>query len=205
MSNMGLIQQFQQGQKTGTQYDDYDCSLWDTLAFEGGVFKPNYRMFTVPLGGAGNGITNKLFCDTNMKSGGIVPNGKFFVVHAIGVQINEWQSASPTANLFGAVGTFIEQSVLEVKIDGKSDLGAWTLQELMGLQFSDSSYLSASGAGVDILTNQSPNKAYKLNLPIILPALQPFEFLLSICRDTATLATSGKVRIILKGRMKSSM
>jgi len=199
---MSLINDFQQGQKSGQQYDDYDCSLWDTLKFAGGVFAPSYRMFTSPLGSQSNGITNKVEADTNMKVGGIVPNGRHFVVHGIAVQCNEWTGTNP--NMFGAIGTFAEQAILSVKIDGKSDLGAWTVQELLGLNFSSSSS-TANANGVDLLVNQTPNKAYKLNMPIILPALQPFEFLLQLTRTPNTVATSGLVRIILKGRMKSAM
>ena len=156
----------QRGMRSNKSGDVYDYTYYDTLTLSS--TSQATRMFTSPLGGA------KTLADTNMKIGAQVANGKRLVCKFLKF---DYISTSLKDNAaLQAFYDFLDQTTLQVIIDGKEDYGTWRLTELMGAHIYFAMVPTVAGDNVEGLTNIVTG-VYALNKKIIFPSLQVFEIL----------------------------
>jgi len=195
---MGLImakdpmRAMQSGARSKISGDKYDYTYYDTAVLAAAT--RSHRMFTQSLGGT------KTLADTNMKIGGQVANGKKLVVRCI--KFTYVAKAQKATAFLQQYYDFLDQSTIQILLDGKEDQGTYRLTEMMGA----SEYISVvpTVPGDNLHQNQSVvNGILKLNEKIVLPALQVFEILL--VHHTATNAALDDDRFVigLNGKLKS--
>lgn len=158
-----LLNRFQQGSRQKRAADKFDYSYYDRIVMANGTSE--FRMFQSPIGQNG-----KTMADTNMKNGGSIPNGTHFRAHALKV-IYTGSSIKVTSQKLFAM---LANTTLEIILDGKADLGTYTLAEIFGSPVNLSVDTAAAGNG-DLKSMTVMKGILPLNYPIDLAALQNFE------------------------------
>jgi hypothetical protein len=159
--------EMQKGIKAGDVLDEIDYSYYDTMTLTTGLRE--VRMFTVQRGGA------KSLAQTNMSDNGKMPQGKRMTVH--GLKFSYIGSAELTSAGYLAWLKMLSNTTLEIKIDGKSDYGTWTLIELFGIS-AGIAVSDASGTN-NVPLQDITSRAFPINKPIMLPANQLFEIVIT--------------------------
>lgn len=185
----------QRGSKTGLAVAGYDYTFFDTELINPAV--PVFRFFTMPYGQGGKTIS-----DTNMKSPAQMPQGKKFTCRALKVGFIPHNIKTGTGLL--DIITFYSNTVLKFLVDGKEDIGTWTLSELAGFNFPIAADINGDPE-TDFNTTLRDNVKdhFFFNIPIELPAQQIFEIEATHVGSIGQGLTNDKLRIMLSGYMEN--
>jgi len=152
-------------------------SYYDRMKIDGATPVLVNRLFQVPLGQAG-----KTLADTNIPNAGQLPQGQSFVVNAIKV-FYLTRAVKATADL-QKIYTLLQDTVLELIVPGKDQLGQWTLEEIMGT--ASLIALTPTVAGDNIPMIQPNYVGVKaLKKPWTIGAVQSFEVRLTTVKATS--------------------
>lgn len=164
MSGQRALANLQQG-TYGAQGEVTNWSYYDTLVFASGTLIN--RLFTIPLGQAG-----KTLDITNMTSAGMIPQGQRLTATHIKTFIMA-PSALATAEV-ELLYTSIANTTCEVILENKSNMGVWTLQELLGAATLLPLTPTAAGDNIPIIQPRY-HGIFPLSIPLVLAALTTFE------------------------------
>lgn len=160
------IQSLQEGTRSNISAEKFAYSYYDKYKLN--ATTREVRMFTSAVG-----QNSKTLADTNMLNGGMIPNGKKFVVKEIKVNVSSIAAHAPgdLQHLY----SLLEDTTVQFIIDGKQDIGTWLLSELIGLPVG---WFVTGTANTDYSQNSTLSTfkgVYPLKVPIVLSALQSFE------------------------------
>jgi len=180
---------------TGT-YSPYgerlSWSYYDTLSIPAAGIG-SFRMLVDPVGAGG-----KTYADTNMTSRGI-PKAQKFIVHAIRPMFNVRASTLTDAQV-QAWNTFLDQSVVTIRVVGKDALFQVTAQELWQSSIQGNTLTPIAGNVSMMMGYGSVPPAYVLNIPLIFSEQTTPEIDLDIY--TAVVPLQGmRVRFSLCGKL----
>lgn len=186
----------QKGSRAGLVIQGYDYSLFDTEIINNS--QVSYRFFTTAVG-----VNGKTIADTNMKVGGQLPQGKKLTVK--GIKIGYLPISIKTGYNFQAILNCLNKSVLRFLVDGKEDLGTWTLSELMGFNLPVIADVLDGDNPCDFSTTirDAVKNYFPLNIPIELPSNQIFELEMSHISTPAVSMNGDLLRIMLTGYMEN--
>lgn len=174
------------GQGTyGRQVERLDYTYYDTAILAAATLQ--HRLFTQGLGGS----TNKTLDITNMPTSGQMPQGQHLSVRSVKVQY--MGSAAKGTAFLTDLALAIARSTVEFIIPGKSDLGVWTLQEVIGYKLGISIVPTVAGDNIAYPALNCYAGEYKLRVPIVLASQTPFE--VRITHQTAVAATLANDRL----------
>jgi len=184
--------------QTGTYSGDgdiIDFSWYDSISLLSTVL--NTRMFTIQVGQASPAGVIKNPADTNMVAAGQMPQGNKMYVNAIKMLYTSDEVRTEAEYI--EIGKLFEQTVLNVKIQGKDTYGQWCLNEIMGNAFHG--VIEPSTAG----DNETPfgisrfHGIYPINLPIVLAAQTSFSIDLQHYTAPSANLDGDKIQISLSG------
>jgi hypothetical protein len=159
------------GARTGSgevlNYTFYDVIKLATGATE-------QRFFQIPLG---QGSPVKNLSQTNIKTPGSMPNAQRLTVHNIKVQYKSRTVMNEA--VFQKVQNFIWDAVVVFRMPGKDDFGTWKLNEMFCQALNVVITPAVAGNNVAGVGTGIYNGIFNLKVPIILPALESFEFVVS--------------------------
>lgn len=157
----------QQGTR-GRDMEVLQYTYYDTLPMAAATAQ--YRFFTQALG---QGTPQKTLAQTNMTQSSQMPQGQNLTVNHLYIQYwgNDLKNNASLQEFY----KYVQNTSVEFVIPGKDSLGTWKLSELMG--FSNYMVVVPTVAGDNIPFSQvgKIDGKYKLNIPIVLAALQAFE------------------------------
>lgn len=188
----------QRGARVGLAKDVFVGALYDTKTLSSVLV---HRYFQEPVG-----VNGKTEADTNLRSSGSVPQGKRFTVHAIKVL---WcpHNVKTAANLVN-IHQWCFDSSLRIKINGKEEFGQWTLAEMLGFNFPIVGEMGATPElgwfGWISLNRDNVKDAFPLNIPVVLPAQQNFEFILESTYPVAEPNIGDRIKISCAGQMENA-
>jgi len=190
MKNRAMLS-LQDGTRSNKSGDKIDYSFYDTAVLA--IATTQHRFFTQQLGGT------KTLSDTNMKQGGVMPNGQRFTCHALKFMYFS-AAAKPTAFL-QSYYDMLKNTTVQIILAGKDDYGTFTLAEIMGA--SEYVALTPTAAGDNIVKlNAIAKGVFPLNIPVTLAAMQTFE--INVTHQVAVVAglVGDSIRISLNGRLE---
>ena len=159
------IQRLQQGSRQQHAADKFDYSYYDRMVMSATVTET--RLFQSPVG-----QNSKTLADTNMKVGGSMPNGTNFKAHALKVIYTSSTEKATMENFY----KMLANTTVEIILDGKADLGTYTLAEIFGAPINVATTIATTGIGSKDNIQMSVVKGIvPFNYPITLAGLQQFE------------------------------
>lgn len=182
---MSGLQKMQEGTRSNENAERYNYSYWDRHVISNAKMKVD--MFKVPKGQPDVYGNMKTLADTNLVVPGQVANGKKF-------QCRELQFYySSNSNVHDPMHQrylfqLIEETTITLEIDGKQDMGRWTLSECFGgaINFATEYSLEYDGTSPNLnpTISYSGNNAslsiqrarIKFSIPLVLASLQIFSF-----------------------------
>lgn len=168
MKSNKALQNMQAGTRSDKQGDVFQYSYWDRYTLNDAISE-----ITLFQTAQGQGTVPRNFAETNMLQAGCIPNGKQFVWHELKCYY-VGQSVKATADLLPIYNLLVNTTV-SLDIDGKQDLGMWTLNEIFD---NPMSIICSPATGYvnfnQISTISKLNGHLLLSLPITLASLQRF-------------------------------
>lgn len=195
MGKNRVLQDLQAG-TYGSGGELIDWSYYDTATLA--VATTVHRLFTIGLGG---GAVPKTLQTTNMTTGGSIPQGQNFTVHAIKVFYNT-NNALATADVL-AFYNMLKNTTVEVILPGKDSLGTWVLQELFGMSVAAAVVPTVAGDNLDFNTPRY-HGVFPLNIPLVLAALTPFELRMTHHVAVTAGLADDRIQISLSGKLRRS-
>ena len=152
-------------------------SYYDRMKIDGATPRLVNRLFQTPLGQAG-----KTLADTNIPNAGQLPQGQSFVVEALKIFYLS-RTAKATANV-QQIYTLLQDTVLEMIVPGKDNLGQFTLDEILGASTLIAMTPTAAGDNIPMI---QPNYVgvKRLKKPWTIGAVQSFEVRLTTVAATS--------------------
>lgn len=163
------LRRLQQGARSSTG-DKMAWAFYDTLVLDPNI--ADYDFFIAGIGGSYNGV-NKTRSQTNLPSSGMTPQGHRHNVYDIKFEYFTRED-KPAAIWIQKLYTWIWNAWIECSIAGKDAIWQIALSELVGQSYFNAIVPAATYNTV--FSQGNFNGVFKLNIPIVLPALQTFRF-----------------------------
>ena len=194
LKSKNAIVSLQQGNRSGVG-EFIDWTYWDTAKLA--VATRDHRFFAQAQG---QGTPIKRLDQTNMTQGGQMPQGQNLKVHAI--KITYLTSAVKGTTFVNAFYNMINTAILDIRFPGKDSMGQWSLSELLAT--ASMVALTPTGATGDNIPLVQPvvKACFPLNRPIDIPALQPFEAVLTHYVACPTLCEDDILKVGFYGGLK---
>lgn len=154
------------------------------------------QMFQTPISGT------KTISETNMVTGGQIPQGQKFVINSIAMAYKSNTESTTIAEL-NEFYTLLNTAIVQIKISNKAPMLQIKLNELMGVQFMNAAAIAASAALGGISTSQANifTGVWKLKTPIVIGSLTPFAVELIFPTAPATSVQSDIITASLRGTL----
>jgi hypothetical protein len=190
--NMNALTEMQRGTYSALG-EKLDWSYYDSLTLA--AAGTEFSMFQVPIGG---GATAKTLADTNMTTGGTLPQGQKFRVRAIRAEyLSHNQKATASIDL---LYQFLRAVTVRFFITGKDAIFSKPLTEVMGIPMLFSVTPTAAGDNLLISSMGRFVGVNVLNVPITLASLTNFEVRINYPTALGATAIVGDIlRISLAG------
>jgi len=193
MSNaMKTLLNLQNGARAGGM-EVIDYTYYDTAKFSDG---PEIRMFTAALGQNG-----KTKAETNMKTPGAIPQGQRMTVAKIKAML--YSSGTISEGTLAKLYEAIFKTTVDIELPGKTNMGQFTLAEVLGTSFLAVVKPSQAGDNVNVISPRF-HGILPLNTPLSLPALQPFELVVRPNCEIDQYVGHVQLRIGLNGILESA-
>lgn len=164
---------------------------WDSYLIAAGALANSYPLFVTPEGSQGSGFArNKTERETNMPIGGQLENTVNGSVSVIYITATATGAGRLNAATHDYIMTFLEDSILEVRVNDGEVVGPRPLVRYGG--YGIGGFVSQAAAGdISIASTGATNKMadYRLRIPIGLPSNTGFSVIIRPNTNNAYLQT----------------